>query len=342
MMHYASSYLLTAFLMGAAGPPRPEADPTPLGIPFQRYTVRDALGRTITFYLSEPPRREKAAKQPVTLFIQGSGCQSLFRKQGERVLGSYQNLLLQEAKGRVRVLVVEKPGVKFLDDPARPGSAEGASEEFLKEHTLARWAEANSTALRAAWTLPGIDATRTLVMGHSEGGIVAARVAAELPQITHVASLAGGGPTQLFDLAETRGQPRTDDKLGDAERRVQEVYEEWAKVQKDPESISKFWMGHPYRRWTSFLKHNVAEELLRTKARVYLAQGTSDTAVSLKAHDVLVAELQARGRDVTAERLKGADHGFRTPEMPKGSPAGMQARFRNVLAWFRSKEVKGK
>src|SRR5262249_54419891 len=144
--------------------------------------------------------------------------------------------------------VVEKPGVKFLDGPARPGSAEGASEEFLKEHTLARWAEANAAALRAAWTLPGIDATRTLVMGHSEGGIVAARVAAELPQITHVASLAGGGPTQLFDLAETRGQPRADDKLGDAERRVQEVYEEWAKVQKDAESISKFWMGHPYRR----------------------------------------------------------------------------------------------
>ena len=45
-----------------------------------------------------------------------------------------------------------------------------------------------------------MDAARTLVIGHSEGGIVAAYVAAKLPKVTHVASLAGGGPTQLFDF----------------------------------------------------------------------------------------------------------------------------------------------
>src|SRR5262249_55685248 len=203
----------------------------------------------------------------VALFTAGSGCQSLFRKQGERITGSYQNLLFAEAKGRVRVLVVEKPGVKFLDAPVPPGNARGASEEFLKEHTLPRWAEANVAALRAAWTLPGIDPTRALVLGHSEGGIVAARVAAELPQVTHVASLAAGGPTQLFDLAEVRRRSQPNDKPGDAERRVREVYEEWSRIQKDPDSINKFWLGHPYRRWSSFLKHSVAEELLRPKAK---------------------------------------------------------------------------
>ena len=74
--------------------------------------------------------------------------------------------------------------------------------------------------------------------------------------------------------------------------------------------------------------------MLRTKARIYLAQGTADTAVSVRTHDVLVAELLARGRDVKSERLDGADHVFRTPEMPANSPAGMQAVFRNVLDWF--------
>jgi hypothetical protein len=138
----------------------------------------------------------------------------------------------------------------------------------------------------------------------------------------------------LFDLAEIRGRSRPDDKPGDAERRVQDVYYEWANIQKDPDSISKFWLGHPYRRWSSFLKQSVTEELLRTKARIYLAQGSSDTAVSVMAHDVLVAELQARGRDVTAERIEGADHGFHTQEMPIGSPEGMRALFGRVLGWF--------
>src|SRR5262249_51416272 len=175
-----------------------------------------------------------------------------------------------------------------------------------KEHTLPRWAEANAAALRAVWALLAVDATRTLVVGHSEGGLVAARVAAELPRVTHVASLAGGGPTQLFDFVANAARPRPDDKPGDASRRVQDVFDAWAKVQKDPESISQFWLGHPYRRWSSFLTHSVAEELLRAKARVYVAAGTRDAVIPVAAHDMLVAELRARGRDVTAARLEGA------------------------------------
>ncbi len=342
MLRYAIYFLVILSLLGKAEQASPKADPTPLGIPFQRYTVEDSFGRTITFYLSIPPKNDEGARKPVALFIQGSGCQSLFRKQGEHITGGYQNILLQEAKGRARILLVEKPGVKFLDAPSRPGSAQGASEEFLKEHTLPRWAEANRAALRAAWTLPGIDATRSLVMGHSEGGIVAAMISAELPQVTHVASLAGGGPTQLFDLTEVMARSRADDKPGDAERRVQEIYDEWARISKDPESITKFWLGHPYRRWSSFLTHSVTEELLRSKAKIYLAQGTLDTSVSVRTYDVLLAELQARGRDVMAERLEGADHGFRAKDTPEGFPVGMQSLFGRVLGWFLAAETKAK
>jgi dienelactone hydrolase len=332
MVLYATYLLLIPLLLGTSEQTRPEADTTQLGIPYQRYTVKDSFDRTITFYLSSPSNN--GSKQPVALFIQGSGCQSLFKRQAEKITGGFQSILLHEARGRVRVLVVEKPGVNFLDSPSRPGSAEDASEEFLKEHTLSRWAEANIAALRAVWTLPDIDARRSLVIGHSEGGIVAARVAAELSNITHVASLAGGGPTQLFALAEIRGQFRADDKPGDAERRVQDIYDEWSKIRKEPDSITKFWLGHPYRRWSSFLKHSVTEELLRTKAKIYLAHGTSDDSNPVKAYDVLLAELRARDRDITAERIERADHGFRTPDMPKGSPAGMQALFGRLLDWF--------
>jgi len=322
--------------------PRPELDPANLGIPFQRYTTQDALGRTITFYLSVQPGDRPQVKLPVALLIPGSGCQSLFKKQGERVAGGYQNLLWVEAKGRARVLVVEKPGVKYLDAPQQPGSAEGASEEFLREHTLPRWAEANIAALRATWTLPDVDATRTLVVGHSEGSLVAARVAAELPGITHVASLAGGGPTQLFDLAASLGQPRPDDQPGDAAKRMQKVYDEWTKVQADPDSISRYWLGHPYRRWSSFLKHSVTAELMRTKAQIYLAHGTLDANVPVAAYDVLVAELRAHGRTVTAERLEGADHSFRTKDAPQGPPLELQALLGRVLRWFFDGKVDGK
>ena len=333
MFWFACSCAIS-FLQPTPHTPQALANPTNLGIPFQRYSVVDSLGRTVTFYLSKPSRENAGQAMPIVLFIQGSGCQSLFQRQGERVGGGLQNIVLLEAKKNARVLVVEKPGVKFLDVAKRPGSAEGASREFLEEHTLPRWAEANLAALRAAWQLSGIDKHHTLVVGHSEGGIVAATMAALEPQITHVAVLAGGGPSQLFDLADLRARPLPTDKPGDAARRREALYAEHAKILKDPESTTKSWLGHPYRRWSTFLCHSVLEELLRTKAALYLVQGTADTAVSITGFDVLIAELRGRGRDFFFERIEGADHGFRSPSMPAGSPDGMQAVLGRVLAWF--------
>ncbi|HEX6838567.1 MAG TPA: hypothetical protein VF334_18445 [Polyangia bacterium] len=101
--------------------------------------------------------------------------------------------------------------MKFLDESKHLGTAEGCSAEFLREHMLSRWAEAVAAAIRSAVKLPEVDPRRLLVVGWSEGGIVAARVAADHPRmVTHVASLAGGGPTQLFDLVVAAGTSGSD------------------------------------------------------------------------------------------------------------------------------------
>jgi dienelactone hydrolase len=319
----------------AADKPAPvtvERDPTSLGgAPFERYFTHDKFGRKITFYLSVV----QSAKPPLPLavLIQGSGCQSVFQKRDDKILGGLQNVLLTAVQGRARVLIVEKPGVRFLDQAQRPGSAQGAAREFLEEHTLPRWAEAIGAAIRAAHTLPGIDTRKTLVIGHSEGGIMAARVAAENPHLTHVASLAGGGPTQLFSLAELARQGYLGDPSQDAEARVRSVYEGWAKIQADPESVTKFQWGHPYRRWFSFLKSSVTAELLRSKVPIYLAQGAEDTNSPVGGFDVLYAELLAQGRKVTMERLQGANHSFQ-PKGASGYPKEMQELLGRVVDWF--------
>src|SRR5262245_61870004 len=105
-----------------AGEP-PRRDPADLGVPFERWTTRDSLGRTVTFYLARAPEKAPADKLPLVLFIQGSGCQSLFQKREDVVTAGVQSLLLAETKGRARVLVVEKPGVQYLDRAERPGTA---------------------------------------------------------------------------------------------------------------------------------------------------------------------------------------------------------------------------
>ena len=312
----------------------PERDPADLGIPFDRYTTKDATGRLITFYLSQAPKGV-AEKLPLAVLVQGSGCASVFPKVDGKTAGGLQNLLLAAGKDRLRVLVVEKPGVRFGDQPKNPGTAEEGSAEFRREHVLPRWVEAVNAAVRAGQQVPGVDWSRTLVIGHSEGGIVAAHLASVNPRVTHVALLAGGGPTQLFDLLELAAKPRrSDEPAEEAKKRVRQVQEGWAAVRADPDNPDKFWLGHPHRRWTSFLKTSTQEGLLASRAAIFLTQGTADSSVSVTGFDTLSAELTARGRDVTIERREGYDHSFRKPGAAPGSIEGFREVLGQAADWF--------
>ena len=330
--------LLAAFPTLAAAAPKPAPavrDTTRLGTPWTRWTTTDAFGRTITFYLSDLPDSLRGQRRPVTLVIDGSGSQSVWIRVGDRIAGSLQNLARRAGRHRVRVLIVEKPGVTFLVQPQRAGSAMESSEEFRREHTLERWAEANAAALRAVLAMPEITGSPVLATGHSEGADVACRVAALEPRVTHVAPLAGAGASQLFDLLQLAAQPRPGDAAGDAEARRQAALREWDAVLADPQSTEKFWLGHPYRRWSSFLGSNRLEDLLKTRAHIYIAHGTADSSVPVTSADWLFAELRARGREVHYERLEGADHGFRRPSDPTDPAAApaIEGVLANVLDW---------
>src|SRR4029077_12477856 len=107
-----------------------------------------------------------------------------------------------------------------------------------------------------------VDWTRTLVVGHSEGVIVAAHVAATNPLVSHVAVLSGGGPTQLFDLIALALQAQPADRSpDDAKHRAEAIRGGWPRVLADPDSADKLWLGHPHRRWSSFLKNSTVEGL---------------------------------------------------------------------------------
>lgn len=343
--------------------------------PYDRYETIDSLGRTITFFVAQAVKPTPAAGTPATdhttppsgtespaprdgvaaaptsppaattpepirvplvVFIQGSGAGSHFIRVGEKTGVTTGFPYIHDAlKGRGRVLVVDKPGVEFFSQPGQPGSAEGASDAFKREHTLDRWAEAVRASIDAALTLPGVDGSRLMVMGHSEGGLVACRVAAIEPRVTHVAVLAGGGPSQLFDFAHmARHGGMFDIVSSNPDERIRWLDDAWKGVLADPDSPEKMWLGHPHRRWSTFCATSPIEQLLKCdpKVRVYVAQGTFDQAVAPITAEILDAELRGRGRDVTLNLVEGGDHGFFTqPERPG---TGMQGVFGACVEWF--------
>ena len=290
--------------------------------PFRRYVAEGRDGKRITFYLST----QQAPSHPVPLivWVQGTGCSSQFVSVGGRMSRGLQGILYSVAGGRARILAVEKPGVEFLDDHPDDADASACRPEFRAEFTLDRWATTIADAIQAAQKLPGVDASKTLVIGHSEGGIVAMRVSNVSPLVTHAASLSGGGPVYLFHLAEFMRSRQLD-----AEK---EVYACWSDIPKDPDSATKFCWGQTYRQWSSFMKTSVIAEALKSHALLYFAHGTADTQQSIAGFDVLRAELAAKQRDAVFERIEGADHALDLPSQKV--PEGLEAVFGRVVNWF--------
>jgi predicted esterase len=218
--------------------------------------------------------------------------------------------LLQAIDGRARLVLVEKPGVRLFDKAQKGGTCLGAPDEFLNELTVERYTEAINASVRAAEALPHVDTKKLLVVGHSEGAEMAAYVAGSNESVTHVACLAGAGVTQLFDFVYMTAAGTMGSGTGSSEE-IEAVYDKWKEIQADPFSISKFYEDHPYRRWYSFWSNPPLDSLLKTKARIYIAKGTMDQASPIASFDVVRSVLAARGKDIVAERIEGADHALK-------------------------------
>lgn len=297
--------------------------------PYQRYFTNDKFERKITFYLSEENNETKAL--PLIVYVQGSGCGSLFRQQNERIFPNYGHITVQEvAKGKARVLIVEKPGVSFLDQPQNCQNA----NEFNREHTLERWSEAVAASILAAQKLSDISSEKTLIVGHSVGGLVACRVAKNLLQtVTHITLIAGGGGSQLFDLLTlTRKGNFFREVSENPEERVKYLLNQWKMISEDPINSEKFFFGFAYRRWSTFLASSPLEELEKINAKIYIVQGTADEAVNPTSADVLFAQLSAKNKDLNYQRIEGADHSLNI----KGNSQinGWQMEFEKLVEWF--------
>lgn len=295
--------------------------------PYTEYRTLDSLGRSVRFYLSEAA---STSRLPLVLYVHGSGHGSHFRRPGARVEPANGHATLADVVGaRARVLIVEKPGVTLFDD-----GRSRASEEFRREFALDRWAEAVAAAFLAAQSIEGIDRSRALGVGHSEGGIVVARVARRLPAITNVAILAGGGPSQRFDLRLLTAEGRFFSEQGSTtEARLAWLESQLARVAMQPDDWTKEFFGHSYLRWSSFLESSTLAELTAAKADVFVAQGEQDAVVAAASFDSLVVGLRSAGRSVRSRLVLGADHSFRTSGTG-GSGDGWAEILGEVVGWF--------
>lgn len=150
-----------------------------------------------------------------------------------------------------------------------------------------------------------------------------------MPEVSAVALSGASGTTQLYDFVARIHQG----KGGDAEKQRELALLDTtvADILADPSSGSKFAWGHPYRRWSSFFAQSAGDNLLQSKARVYIVSGMQDTSTPILSTEVMAAQLRGQGRDVTLKRVPTANHDL----VPAGGGyPEAQAEYDAIMDWF--------
>jgi len=294
------------------------------GTPFEQRAVTDGTGRAITYYVSHP----KKPKAPILLMIQGSGCVPIMHVQPGGTFTTLFDLGPFAQDGDFTVMAVEKP---FADGKQEhSGMATSCGREFNEDFTAESWLLALRTALKDARTLAWVDTSRTLLFGFSEGANMADMLAGHDDTITDVIAMGGSGTTQLFDfVAKCYRSFEPQACLSETERNV-------AAINANPSSATEFAWGHPYKRWSSFFRLDTGDELLKSKARIYIAFGTGDTATPALSEEVAIAKLRAAGRDLTVRRVPDAGHTLSSTSNPSWSD--LDREYRDALKWFWSRQ----
>lgn len=288
-------------------------------------------------HFKEPVDRKK----PLLIFFDGSGAQSHFVRVGDKLGYSLAGIIASAAAADYHVVAIEKRGVPFAAKTDRPGSAEGASEEYNEHATLEGRSGDALLVLDALLKEPTIDASRVLVVGHSEGADVAAAVAAADSRVTHCAFLAGGGATQFYDLMalQRRELRKQNAPAVRIEHEMSQMEAQFREIMANSVSTKQFFMGHAYKRWASYVRTSPVETLKKSTCKLYIANGSEDQSVPIESFDVLAAELIAAGRkDVVVRRFPGRDHSLRERDSDPKQPT-MKDVFDEIRGWAEGKPV---
>ena len=274
---------------------------------FLAKTIENAHGEVHYYLSTEGKPLDKTKKLPVVLFLEGSGPTPLFWGEKNRI-GSSLMFDARDFPG-FHFVVIGKPGVRFHETEQRI-----TSDVYDKTLSL-RWrVDAANVVVNKLAADEFVDAKMILVVGHSEGADVAPWIALENKHVTHVAGLAPGGVSQMFDFILFVRKKVAAGELSQAEgdQRIQEMKTVFEDIFSDPKSTTKKWQGESYLRWSTFFRPG-NEAWCKLEMPVYLGICRDDKNTPSESGEAIQLEYTRLGKKNLTSKVWPCDHYFVAP-----------------------------
>lgn len=222
-------------------------------------------------------------KKPVLLFIHGSGNEPTFSFRNDQNTYAWKGFLeIQKYKDLFHVICVNKPGVPLFDtvqvNPSTGQTFYPLNAEFEKRYSLEWRAEAASVIVDEAIRRLPVDVSTILVIGHSQGGQVAPKVAVLNNKVTHVVLLNANSLNHLYDfiLQERLAAFTGEQTFEQSQVNIESLFADYKRIFNDPSNTEKKWNEETYLRWSSFSDETPLENMLKLDIPIYVIGGGKD------------------------------------------------------------------
>ncbi|HHQ4654210.1 TPA: alpha/beta hydrolase family protein [Aeromonas hydrophila] len=256
-------------------------------------------GSPISYYLVQHPHDADT----LLLILQGSDCNSVLKI--ESILTEYKNVWPE-----ADVLLIEKYGInrklKYSTDPAR-------------KDCPAQYLEKDNPAQRVADIKTVLDIVRKdgqykklILLGGSEGAVIANLVSADVDYIDATIAFNGGGRWFIDDVSHSIA---AEHKNPAAARKDIDGFKGFAEHVLNSKPFELDVSGHGYHWWKQMLSIDQLDTLKKVNSPLLIIQGGRDTSVSPQKTDELMQHLKELGKsNIEYRRYEELDHGLKNSD----------------------------
>ncbi|QNF24029.1 prolyl oligopeptidase family serine peptidase [Aeromonas hydrophila] len=253
-------------------------------------------GSSISYYLVQHAHDTDT----LLLILQGSDCNSVLNI--DSILSDYKNVWPE-----ADVLLVEKYGIdsnlKYSPDPVR-------------KDCPAQYLEKDSPAQRVADIKVVLDTVRKegqyktfILLGGSEGAVIANLVTADVDYIDATISFNGGGRWFINDVSYSIAVKHNNPEEA---RKDIDGFKGFAEHVLNSKPFELEVSGHGYHWWQQMLSIDQLDTLKKVNSPLLIIQGGRDTSVSPQKTDELIQRLTELGKsNIEYRRYEKLDHGFK-------------------------------
>lgn len=297
------------------------------------YQINDPVLKEIQFSVF---KKDMDKKKPLLLFLGGSGLEPTFKynraDQQVYYTGFYR---FSQYKDQYHIVFINKAGIPLYDSVNNNQETYPATA-FATENNTADWrALSASKAIDYLLKVLPVDTSQVIVVGHSQGGQVAPKVAVLNRKVKKVVIMSANALDHIYDRILLARQQALNNQMSYEE--AQQVVDSLLKVQKaiyqSPADTKQTFWGDPFNKWYSYSKETPLENMLKLNIPILLIAGGRDVEGSYIANtDYAALEFIRKGKqNLTYKVYPNYDHIYNETMRKYGEEIGLGFKANTVV-----------